>query len=135
MMVKCRFCDIISGKVEDYILWENERFVVLLNVKPFKPGCSMVIPKKHIDYLFDLDDELYSELFIVAKKMSGALKRATGAKRIGLVLTGFEIPHVHLHLVPLHKSNELFSQKKTYRAKKSELDEMSEKIKKQLAGL
>lgn len=106
-MIDCKFCEIINGK-EDYKVWENNNFLALLDVMPAKKGHLMLIPKKHIGDIFELQEPLFSELLQVAKRLQEPLKKATNAKRIGLVLVGFAIPHAHLHLIPLHKSNELF---------------------------
>jgi len=127
-MEDCRFCDIISRKVEDYILWENDNILALLDLTPFNPGHCMLIPKKHIDYFFDMDDDLYSEFFTIAKKLEEPLKQATNAKRIGLSLVGFEIPHAHLHLVPLHGPNQMFDPTIFKQAKPEDLKQVQEKI-------
>ncbi|MEK6844502.1 MAG: HIT family protein [Nanoarchaeota archaeon] len=131
-MINCKFCEIIEGKVEDYKLWENERFLLFLDINPIKPGHSMLIPKKHVDYFFNLDDELYLELFKIAKKLSEPLKIATNAERIGMGVVGFDIPHAHLHLIPLHKPNELLNSKLSKKANPEELKEIQIKIKKLL---
>lgn len=120
-MANCRFCDIVQGKVLDYIVWQDDKFLAFLEINPAKPGHCMLIPKKHIDYFFDMDNQLYVELFMTAKRLQEQLRKATGAKRIGIAVVGFDVPHAHLHLVPLHGSNELFDPKKFYRAKPEEL--------------
>jgi len=130
--MNCKFCDIISGKVEDYIVWEDEEFVVLMNTRPTRAGGCMVIPKKHVEYIFDLSDDLYSKLFLIGKTISKSLKTVTNAKKIGLLVSGFEIPHVHLHLIPLHKPNDFISSDKSYKASDEELRIYQEKIKKHL---
>ena len=127
-MSNCRFCDIIDGKVLDYKVWEDELFIALLDINPAKEGHLMLIPKKHVEDIFDLDDSLYQRLFSTAKRLSGPLKIATNAKRIGLVVVGFAVPHAHLHLVPLHKSNELFDPSLFKRAEPEELRTMQKKI-------
>ncbi len=92
----------------------------------------MIIPKKHVDYFFDLDDELYIGLFKTAKKLSEPIRKAVCAKRIGIAIVGFEVPHVHLHLIPLDGSNELFESEKFKRAEDKELKKVQEKLKKVL---
>ena len=74
-MGECKFCDIINGKIDDYKIWENDKFLAFLDRSPANPGHCMLIPKKHVDYFFDLDDELYHELFKTAKKLSMIIKR------------------------------------------------------------
>jgi len=120
-MEECRFCDIINGKINDYKIWENDKFLAFLDVNPANAGHCMLIPKKHIDYFFELEDELYHELFLTAKKLSEPLRKAMGAKRIGIAVVGFDVPHAHLHLIPLHGSNELFDPAKFSKAEPEEL--------------
>jgi len=127
-MTNCTFCDIIAGKKKDYKIWEDDKFIALLDIEPFRLGHCMLIPKKHIDYFFDLDDALYSEIFLAAKKLEGPLKKATNAKRIGIAVVSFSVPHAHLHLIPLHKENELFDPKLFTKAKHEELVEVQNKI-------
>ncbi len=134
-MKNCKFCDIIEGKITDYKLWENEEFIFFLDINPAKPGHSMLIPKVHIDYFFDLDEDTYLKLFKIAKILSEPLKKDTNAERIGIAVVGFNIPHAHLHLIPLHGSNELFDPKSFTKAKPEELKEMQERIKQYISNL
>jgi len=131
-MKNCRFCDIVNGKAPDYKFWEDENFIALLDINPAKPGHSMLIPKKHIDNIFDMETSLYDELFRAAKKLEKPLKQAMNAKRIGMTIVGFDVQHAHLHLVPLHKPNEMFNPKQFTKAKHEELLEIQEKIKKEI---
>lgn len=131
-MCNCKFCDIISGKKEDYKLWEDENFSLILDIKPANPGHSMLIPKKHIDDVFKMADEEYSELFRVIKKLSEPIKRAFGAKRIGVAIVGFNVDHAHVHLVPLHKKGEMFEGSQFYDASKEELDDSFTRIRNEL---
>ncbi len=131
-MDECKFCQIAQKKVQDYVFWEDEDFIAFLDHNPANPGHCMIIPKKHTDYFFDLEDELYLKLFKIAKKLSKPLKQAVGAKRIGIAVVGFDVPHAHLHLIPLHGSNELFDPKKFQKASHEELKEMQNKLIKEL---
>ncbi|OGY45824.1 MAG: hypothetical protein A2744_00250 [Candidatus Buchananbacteria bacterium RIFCSPHIGHO2_01_FULL_44_11] len=105
--MECIFCNIIKGKQESFKVWENRDFILLLVPQPINPGHVILITKKHVDYVFDLKDPLYNEMFRMAKKVSLILKRITKAKRIGLAIEGFGVRHVHIHLVPVNKGNEL----------------------------
>ena len=134
-MENCKFCDIVNGKVNDYKIWENDKFLVFLDATPANPGHCMLIPKKHVDYFFDLEDELYHELFKIAKKISEPLRIAMNAKRIGIAVVGFNVPHAHLHLVPLHGSNELFDPKMFNKANEEELKKIQEKLISHLKGI
>jgi len=126
-MINCRFCDIVNGS-EDFVLWENDNFMLLLDTIPCKKGHCLLIPKKHVDSIFDLDKNLYDEMFSIIKKLEKPLCKVTNAKRLGLILTGFEIPHAHIHLVPLHGSNELFDEGLFKKADSEELKKVQEKI-------
>lgn len=103
----CVFCSIIKGNIPSYHLWENKDFVAFLDIHPIKPGHILVIPKKHVDNVFDLDEKTYRDLFKTAKHLARPLKRAMKSKRIGMAIEGFGVPHVHLHLVPVNKGNEM----------------------------
>ena len=106
-MDTCVFCKILNGSLSAYKVWENEKFLAFLDVHPVNPGHTLVIPKHHVDYVFDLEEPLYSELFQVIKDLSEPLRRAMQAKRIGVVVEGFGVPHLHVHLVPINGGNEL----------------------------
>ena len=106
-MDTCIFCQIIDGVEPAHGIWESEEFLAFLSIHPCNPGHACLIPKAHVDYVFDLQEPLYSRIFQVAKQLSEPLKSATAAKRIGIAVEGFSVPHVHLHLVPLYNVSEL----------------------------
>ena len=106
-MDNCIFCKILSGAAPSHQVWENESYFAFLDINPVNPGHTMIIPKHHIDYVFDLEEPLYSELFEVSKQLSEPIKRAMQAKRIGVVIEGFSVSHLHVHLVPINDVNEL----------------------------
>ena len=131
-MTNCKFCDIAQHKTEDWIILDDEKFMAFLDINPAKQGHCLLIPKKHTEYLFDMNERLYIELLKTAKKLSEPLRKATNAKKIGLIVMGFDIPHAHIHLVPLHRSGELFDSKLFLKATPEELKEIQEKIKESL---
>jgi histidine triad (HIT) family protein len=106
-MEECIFCNIASGRLEAKKVWEDEKHLAFLDLEPISEGHLLLVPKKHSDYIFDLADDEYLNLFAVAKKIAGPLKQAMGAKRIGIIVEGFGVPHVHIHLVPINLGNEL----------------------------
>jgi histidine triad (HIT) family protein len=106
-MDTCIFCRIIEGIEPAHRIWESDDFLAFLTIHPCNPGHTCLIPKAHVDYIFDLQEPLYSGIFHVAKPLSKTLKLATGAKRIGIAVEGFGVPHVHLDLVPLYNVSEL----------------------------
>ena len=103
----CIFCKIVKGEIPSYKLWEDKNFYAFLDINPMQSGHTLLIPKVHHDYVFDVDDPLYSELFRTAKNLSVKLKKATHAKKIALAIEGISTPHVHLHLVPVNNINDL----------------------------
>ena len=106
-MDTCIFCKILNGSAPAHKIWENDGFFAFLDINPVNPGHTMIIPKHHIDYVFDLEEPLYSELFRVAKELSEPIRRAVQASRIGVVVEGFSVSHLHVHLVPINGVNEL----------------------------
>lgn len=106
-MPKCVFCDIVSGKEPSYRVWEDADFVAFLDSNPVRPGHTLLIPKKHVEYVFDLPEPLYSKLFKTAKLVAQQVQKTTKAKRVGLTIEGFKVPHACLHLIPINKENEL----------------------------
>lgn len=121
------FTKILRGEIPGKIIAQDEKFFAILDIKPMNPGHILVVPKQETDYLFDLDDEQYLQLFVFCKKLAPALKKATGAKRIGLAVEGFGVPHVHVHLVPINTLNEM-NPERARDASAEELEEMYAKI-------
>src|SRR5690606_8886966 len=101
------FTKIINREIPGHIVAENERFIAFLDVNPLVKGHCLVVPKKEVDYIFDLDEETLSSLHVFAKKIAVALKKAIPCKRIGMAVIGLEVPHVHIHLVPLNTMNDI----------------------------
>ncbi len=95
------FTKIVNGELPSYKIAETEDYYAFLDIFPLKKGHTLVIPKKEIDYIFDLDDELYKGLFAFAKKVGLAIEKAIPCKRIGIAVVGLEVPHAHIHLIPL----------------------------------
>jgi histidine triad (HIT) family protein len=106
-MGMCIFCQIIKGVEPAHRVWESEDFLAFLTRRPCNPGHTLLIPKTHVDYVFDLEEPLYSNIFRAAKQLSEPIKQATAAKRVGVAIEGLSVPHVHLHLVPLYNITEL----------------------------
>lgn len=96
------FSKIVSGEIPSYKIAENEEFLAFLDMFPIAKGHILVIPKKEVDYIFDLDDALYSRLFLFAKRIVPALEKIVPCTRIGMSVIGLEVPHAHIHLIPLN---------------------------------
>ncbi|OHA23953.1 MAG: hypothetical protein A3B11_01930 [Candidatus Taylorbacteria bacterium RIFCSPLOWO2_01_FULL_44_26] len=103
----CLFCKIIAGKIQANKVWENDQFLVFPTISPINPGHLLLIPKEHYEYVYDIPEFLYSKLFLCAKNVAVILKKATGAKRIGMAIEGFGVDHVHIHLIPINHVNEI----------------------------
>ncbi len=130
-METCIFCQIIEGIEPAHKIWESDDFLAFLSLHPCNPGHTCLIPKTHVDYVFDLDEPLYSGIFQLAKQLSEPLKKATEAKRIGIAIEGFSVPHVHLHLVPLYNVAEL-DPHRHIKQNSVEVAEMAENIRKEI---
>lgn len=120
------FTRILVGEIPGRIVAHNSEFFAILDIHPMSPGHTLVMPRKEVDYLFDLDDATYGGLMAFCKKLAPALQKSTGAKRIGVAVEGFGVPHVHVHLVPIHDLGDL--KRPSYEASEAELDEMEQKI-------
>ncbi|MDR1698561.1 MAG: HIT family protein [Prevotellaceae bacterium] len=105
------FSKIIAGEIPCYKVAEDERFFAFLDISPLTKGHTLVIPKEETDYIFDLDDETYLGLQLFAKKVALALKKAIPCVRVGVAVLGMEVPHAHIHLVPLQKESDLLFNK------------------------
>lgn len=108
-MEDCIFCKIIKGEIPKALVWEDDKHLAFLSIQPINPGHTLVIPKAHTDYIFDLEDQALSDLMVASKRVSGALKIAYKPKtgKIGVMVAGGDVKHVHVHLVPLDKESEL----------------------------
>lgn len=126
-MKDCVFCQIIQGKLPAHKIWEDEHFLAILDINPNTPGHTLVLPKIHEPYVFDLEPDLYTGLFELARKLSTPILEVSRAKRIGVVIQGFTVPHVHLHLIPMNEAHDLQSTRATP-ALESELFSLAFKI-------
>ena len=101
------FSRIVAGEMPCYKVAENDKYFAFLDINPVAPGHTLVIPKHEVDYIFDLDDEEYEGLMQFAKKVAKALKATMPCKRIGVAVMGLEVPHTHIHLVPINKESDM----------------------------
>lgn len=95
------FTKIVQGDIPAYKIAETDDFLAFLDIRPLKKGHTLCIPKKEVDYLFDLEDELYLGLQVFAREVARAIEKVVPCKRIGMAVIGLEVPHAHIHLVPL----------------------------------
>lgn len=107
------FSKIIAGEIPSYKIAENEKFYAFLDIFPLREGHTLVIPKVETDKFFDLDDEYLAEMLLFAKPIAQAIEKAFRCNRCGLSVVGIEVPHAHLHLIPINTANDLnFTQPK-----------------------
>lgn len=107
------FSKIVAGEIPCYKIAEDEQFFAFLDIRPLTKGHCLVIPKKEIDYIFDLENTLLADIMIFARKIAVAQKKALVCKRIGIAVIGMEVPHAHIHLIPIQtESDMLFSNPK-----------------------
>lgn len=122
------FSKIIRGDIPGYTIAENERFFAFLDVFPLREGHVLVIPKTEVDNLWDLDDDFLSQMLLFAQPIAKAIEKAFPCNRCGLSVIGLEIPHAHVHLIPINSSNDLnFTQHKP-KASDEDLKKAREKI-------
>ncbi len=122
------FTKIISGEIPSYKIAENDKFLAFLDVFPLVHGHVLVVPKKEIDYVFDIDDTDLSEMMIFAKGVAKALKKSVECKRIGVAVIGLEVPHAHIHLVPMNTANDVNFTQAKLKPSPEELSAMADKI-------
>lgn len=122
------FSKIVSGEIPAHKVAETSEFLAFLDINPLKKGHVLVIPKKEIDYIFDVDDELYAGLMIFAKIVSKAIKKAIPCKRVGVAVIGLEVPHAHIHLIPMDEVSDLDFSKPKLKLTEQELSETALKI-------
>lgn len=106
------FTKIINGEIPCYKITENDEFIAFLDVNPNAIGHTLVVPKKEVNKLFDLDEGLYAELMVFSRKIAIALEKAVPCNRIGMSVIGLEVPHVHVHLIPLNTMADIQFQQK-----------------------
>ena len=122
------FSKIIAGEIPSYKIAENEKFFAFLDIFPLREGHVLVVPKKEVDNLFDLPQEYLQEMLLFAQPIAGAIEKAFNCNRCGISVIGLEVPHAHLHLVPINSANDLnFTQHKP-KASEESLKKVQEKI-------
>ncbi|HCM77068.1 MAG TPA: HIT family protein [Cytophagales bacterium] len=101
------FTKIINREIPGHIVAEDEQFIAFLDIMPLVSGHTLVVPKKEIDYIFDHDDDTLQRMMVFAKKVAGAIKKTIACKRVGIAVIGLEVPHTHMHLVPLNTMDDI----------------------------
>jgi histidine triad (HIT) family protein len=122
------FTRIINREIPGHILAEDDRFVAFLDVFPLVPGHTLIVPRNETDYLFDLDDETLGAISVFAKKIARAIKKAVPCKRIGIAVIGLEVPHAHIHLVPMNSVGDINFTSPKLKPSQEELQAVAAKI-------
>lgn len=126
------FSKIVAGEIPAHVVAESVDFLAFLDINPLATGHVLVIPKKEVDYLFDLDDETYTGLQLFAKIVAAGLKKAVPCKRIGVAVIGLEVPHAHIHLIPLQNVEDINFSRPKLNPGPEELKRTAESIKEAL---
>jgi len=119
------FTKIVNGEIPSWKVAEDDNFFAFLDIFPVAKGHSLVIPKKEVDYLFDLDDETYIGLQLFAKKVALGIQKAIPCQKVGVMVLGLEVPHAHIHLVPMQTEADLLNFSKKLSFSKEEMAEIT----------
>lgn len=123
------FTKIVKGEIPSYKIAEDENYYAFLDINPLAKGHTLVIPKKEVDYLFDLDDETLKGLTTFSKRIAKAIDKTIECKRVGVVVLGLEVPHAHVHLIPLNSEADASFTKPKLKLSQEEFEAIAEKIK------
>ena len=127
------FSKIVKGELPAYKIAEDERFLAFLDISPLTKGHVLIIPKKEIDYIFDLDSKTFSTLWCFAQLVAKAMEKVITCERIGIAVIGLEVPHAHIHLVPLTKGvSNINFEKPKLKFTQQEFEEIAQKIRREV---
>jgi histidine triad (HIT) family protein len=124
------FTKIIRKEIPSHTLLETDRHIAFLDIRPVTKGHTLVVPKKQIDYLFDLEDDLLAETIVIAKQMAAILDKVLKPIRTGVIVEGLEVPHAHIHLIPIYSESMNFSLREGAAPVGYTIEEVAEQIKK-----
>ena len=122
------FTKIVLGEIPCYKVAENDKFLAFLDITPIKKGHVLVIPKMEVDYIFDLEDELLSEMILFAKTVAIKMKKILPCKKVGVTVIGLEVPHAHIHLVPMNVLNDMNFANPKMSFEKLEFEELANQL-------
>jgi histidine triad (HIT) family protein len=123
------FTRIINGEIPCYKIAEDDNYFAFLDINPLAKGHALVIPKKEVDYIFDIEDNLIGGMMVFAKKVALAIEKTVPCKRIGIAVLGLEVPHAHIHLVPINGGNDIDFSKPKLKLAKEEFEQLASQIK------
>ena len=122
------FSKIIAGEIPSYKVAEDEKFYAFLDINPIVWGHTLVVPKQEVDYIFDLDDQLLGEMAVFSKKVAKAIKEAIPCRKVGMAVLGLEVPHAHIHLVPLKNEGDMDFRHKVENPSPEKMQEIADLI-------
>ena len=122
------FSKIVKGEIPSYKVAENEKFYAFLDINPLHEGHTLVVPKQEIDYYFDLPDDLLTEMNVFAKKVAVAIKKTIKCERVGVAVVGLEVPHAHIHLIPIDKVYDMCFEKPRVKFTAEEFQAIADRI-------
>ena len=126
------FTRIINREIPGYIVAEDEQCIAFLDINPLVMGHTLVVPKKEVDYIYDLDDHTLTALNLFARRVAVAIEKSVSCKRIGVAVIGLEVPHTHIHLVPMNRTDDLNFTRDKLSPSKDELAAMAERMRNNL---
>lgn len=119
------FSRIAAGEIPSYKVAEDDKFYAFLDINPMAKGHTLVIPKQEVDYIFDLDDAIIAEMNIFAKKVAKAIQKAIPCQRVGVMVIGMEVPHAHIHLIPINKESDMLLSNPRVKLSQAEFEEIA----------
>lgn len=132
MKIMTIFSKIIAGDIPCYKIAESDKYFAFLDISPMTLGHTLVVPKIEEDYLFDLDDDVLADMMVFAKEIAVALKKAVPCVRVGVAVLGMEVPHAHIHLVPITKESDMNFRNPKLKLSPEEMEDTAKKIRAQL---
>ena len=122
------FSKIVKGEIPSYKIYEDDRYYAFLDINPLAKGHTLVIPKLEVDCIFDLDDDLIGDMLTVSKKIALAIDKTMDCKRVGMAVLGLEVPHAHIHLIPINDLHDIEFSRPKLKLPKEEFQEIAAKI-------
>lgn len=126
------FTKIIEGEIPSHKIFENEKFYAFLDINPLTKGHTLLIPKKEVDYLFNIEDAMLSEMIVLSKKIAKGIEKAISCNRVGMMVIGLEVPHAHIHLIPIQNEGDMNLSNKRVKFSEEEFKKIAEDISKSI---
>jgi histidine triad (HIT) family protein len=126
------FSRIIAGEIPCYKIAENEQFFAFLDINPMTKGHTLIVPKQEEDYLFNLDDKTVADMMVFSKKVALAIEKSVSCLRIGVAVIGLEVPHAHIHLIPINKESDMNFKNPKLKLSPEEMTDIAAEIRKNL---